>query len=171
MGILHSYEGFLTSLPEVERPKVAMTFKNKMKWTGIILITYLVMTNIMLYGLDHARAVNYFSQMQTILASKFGTLITLGIGPIVTGLIILQILVGGKLIDLDMENPRDKEIYQGTQKILSVAFTVFEAGIMVIMGALPAQGNDPFLKFMIIAQLVIAGVLIIYMDEVVSRWG
>ncbi|GBE54749.1 preprotein translocase subunit SecY [archaeon BMS3Bbin15] len=171
MGILHSYEGFLTSLPEVERPKVAMTFKNKMKWTGIILITYLVMTNIMLYGLDHARAVNYFSQMQTILASKFGTLITLGIGPIVTGSIILQILVGGKLIDLDMENPRDKEIYQGTQKILSVAFTVFEAGIMVIMGALPAQGNDPFLKFMIIAQLVIAGVLIIYMDEVVSRWG
>jgi len=171
MGVLHNFEDILTSLPEVERPRVPLGFKDKLKWTGIILVIYFVMSNVMLYGLDHDKAVNYFGAMQTILASKFGTLITLGIGPIVTGSIILQILVGGKLIDLDLSNPRDKAIYQGTQKILSLAFTIFEGGVMVIMGALPAQNGDPFYQFLIIAQLAVAGALIIYMDEVVSRWG
>ncbi len=171
MGILHRYEGFFTSLPEVERPRVPLGFKDKLKWTAIVLITYFVMSNIMLYGLDQEKAVNYFAAMQSILASRFGTLITLGIGPIVTGSIILQILVGGKLVDLDLSNPRDKAIYQGVQKVLSLAFTVFEAAVMVIMGSLPAQGNDPFYQFLIIAQLAFAGALIIYMDEVVSRWG
>lgn len=171
MGILHTYEGFFTALPEVARPSVPLGFKDKLKWTALALVTYFVMGNIMLYGLNHAQAVNYFGQMQTILASKFGTLITLGIGPIVTGSIILQILVGGKLIDLDMSAPRDKAIYQGLQKTLALAFTVFEAGAMVVMGALPAQGNDPFFQLIIVAQLAFAGAIIVYLDEVTSRWG
>jgi preprotein translocase subunit SecY len=171
MGILHQFEGILTSLPEVERPRVILSFKDRLKWVVLVLIVYLLLANTMLYGLDHDRAVNYFATLQTIMASKFGTLMTLGIGPIVTGSIILQILVGGKLIDLDLSQPRDKAIYMGTQKLLALFFTLFEATVMVLMGALPAQGNDPFYQFLIIAQLFVAGALLIYMDEVVSRWG
>jgi len=169
--VLHRFEGFLTSLPEVERPREILSFKQRFKWVVVVLLIYFLLANTMLYGLDEERAINYFGALQTIMASKFGTLMTLGIGPIVTGSIILQILVGGKLIDLDLSNPRDKAIYMGTQKLLSFGFTVFEAVVMVAMGALPAQGNLLEYQALIVAQLVAAGALVIYMDEVVSRWG
>lgn len=171
MGILHSLEPFLTRLPEVQRPQVPLTFKDKLKWTLLILLSYFLLANTNLYGLDHDTVVNFFKAYQTITASKLGTLMSLGIGPIVTGSIILQIMVGGKLIDLDLTNPRDKAIYQGTQRTLAMAFTIFEAAAMVLLGALPAQDGNLVLQLGIITQLTFAGLLIIFMDEVVSKWG
>ncbi len=171
MGFLHNFEHILTRLPEVSRPKYALTFSEKVKWTGAILVTYFLLKEIALYGLD-PRAVDMFANLRAIIAGSFGSIISLGIGPIVTGSIILQILVGGKLIDLDLSNPRDKRIFQGTQKVLSIAFTVFEAAVFVLMGALPpAIPGDVTLELLLIGQLTLGGLLIIYMDEVVSKWG
>ena len=170
MGILHRFERFLIRLPEVERPRYALTFKEKMKWMGLILLVYLLLKEVALYGLD-PRAVDYFAGLRAIIAGGFGSIISLGIGPIVTASIILQILVGGKLIDLDLSQPRDRRLFMGTQKTLAIAFTAFEAAVMVLMGALPAINNDPNLELLMIAQLTIGGLLIIYLDEVVSKWG
>ncbi|MFQ5800655.1 MAG: preprotein translocase subunit SecY [Candidatus Hydrothermarchaeales archaeon] len=170
MGFLHNFEGFLTNLPEVERPRYALTFNEKLKWTGLILITYFLLSETALYGLD-PRTVDIFANLRAVLAGSFGSIITLGIGPIVTGSIILQILVGGKLIDLDLSNPNDKAIFQGTQKTLAVIFTVFEAIVMVMMGALPPINGDFNVALLLIAQLTFGGLLIIFMDEVVSKWG
>ncbi len=170
MGFLHRFEHILTKLPEVERPRFALTFKEKVKWTGLILLLYFVLGEVSLYGLDPG-SIDIFEQMRAVIAGKFGSIISLGIGPIVTGSIILQILVGGKLIDLDLSNPRDQAIFQGTQKTLAIAFTVFEAAVMVLMGALPAANNDPNLQLLLILQLTIGGLLIIFMDEVISKWG
>ncbi len=170
MGFLHRYEHILTRLPEVERPKYALPFNDRIKWTGIILVTYFILQEVALIGLD-PQAVDIFENMRAVIAGNFGSIMTLGIGPIVTGSIILQILVGGKLIDLDLSNPRDKAIYQGTQKVLAIAFTVFEGAVMVLMGALPAQGGDPTTQLLLVAQLTLGGLLVIYMDEVISKWG
>lgn len=171
MGFLHNFEHILTRLPEVSKPKYALTFSEKVKWTGAILVTYFLLKEVALYGLD-PRAVDMFANLRAIIAGSFGSIISLGIGPIVTGSIILQILVGGKLIDLDLSNPRDKGIFQGTQKLLSIAFTVFEAAVFVLMGALPpAIPGDTGLELLLIGQLTMGGLLIIYMDEVVSKWG
>lgn len=170
VGILHKFEPFLTVLPEVERPKYALSFKEKMKWVGLVLLIYFLLKEIALYGLD-PNAVDYFANLRAIIAGSFGSIISLGIGPIVTASIILQIMVGGKLIDLDLSQTRDKMIFMGAQKTLAIGFTIFEAAIMVLMGALPAINNDPYLQFLIIAQLTVGGLLIIYLDEVVSKWG
>lgn len=170
VGILHKFEPFLTALPEVERPKYALTFKEKMKWIGLVLLIFFLLNEIALYGLD-PNAIDYFANLRAIIAGSFGSIISLGIGPIVTASIILQIMVGGKLIDLDLSQPRDKMIFMGTQKTLAIGFTIFEAAIMVLMGALPAVNNDPYLQFLIIAQLTVGGLLIICLDEVVSKWG
>jgi len=170
MGFLHQFEHILTKLPEVERPRFALTFKEKIKWTGLILLVYFILGEVSLYGLDPG-SVDIFEQMRAVIAGKFGSLLSLGIGPLVTGSIILQILVGGKLVDLDLANPKDQAIFQGTQKVLAVFFTVFEACVMVLMGALPAANNDPNLQFLLILQLTVGGILIILMDEVVSKWG
>jgi preprotein translocase subunit SecY len=170
MGFLHRFENILTTLPEVERPRYALSFSERIKWTGLILITYFLLSEVAIYGLDPT-AIDIFENLRAVIAGKFGSVISLGIGPIVTASIILQILVGGKLVDLDLSNPRDKLIFSGTQKLLAIAFTIFEASVMVLMGALPGLNNEPFYQFLVIAQLTIGGVLIIYMDEVVSKWG
>jgi preprotein translocase subunit SecY len=170
MGVLHRFEPFLTSLPEVERPRYALSFRERVKWVGLILVVYFLLEEVALYGLDPG-TVDFFGNIRAVIAGSFGSIITLGIGPIVTASIILQILVGGKLIDLNLREPRDQAIFQGTQKLLAIAFTVFEAATMVLMGALPAINNDPGLQMLLIAQLTIGGILIIFMDEVVSKWG
>jgi preprotein translocase subunit SecY len=170
MGILHSLEPILTRMPEVERPRYALTFKERLRWVGIVLLIYFLLMEVALYGLDPT-AVDYFENIRAILAGSFGSIISLGIGPIVTASIILQILVGGKLIDVDLSQPRDRVLYMGAQKALAIGFTVFEAAVMVLMGALPAINNDPTLQLLIILQLTVGGLLIIYLDEVVTKWG
>lgn len=176
MGFLHNFEGFLTTLPELERPRYALSFNEKLKWTGIMLVTYFVLSETALYGLN-PQTVDFFANLRAVLAGNFGSIITLGIGPIVTGSIILQILVGGKLIDLDLSDPQDQAIFQGTQKVLAVFFTIFEGIVMVAMGALPpdpalvAVHGQAYMIALLVAQLTLGGILIIFMDEVVSKWG
>lgn len=170
MGVLHRLEPFLVRLPEVERPRYALTFKDKIKWLGLVLLIYLFLKDIPVYGMDPS-AVDYFINLRAIIAGGFGSVISLGIGPIVTASIILQIAVGGKLIDVDLSQPKDRVLFMGAQKALAIFFTIFEAAVMVLMGALPALNNDPNFQFLMILQLTIGGVLIIYLDEVVSKWG
>ncbi|MFV2040762.1 MAG: preprotein translocase subunit SecY, partial [Candidatus Hydrothermarchaeales archaeon] len=118
MGFLHNFEGILTNLPEVEKPRYSLSFNDKLKWTALMLVTYFVLSETALYGLN-PDTIDLFANLRAVLAGSFGSIITLGIGPIVTGSIILQILVGGKLIDLDLSNPKDQAIFQGTQKTLA----------------------------------------------------
>jgi preprotein translocase subunit SecY len=103
------------------------------------------------------------------MAGSFGSILTLGIGPIVTASIVMQLLVGGKLIDLDLSLAEDKAAFQGTQKLLAILFTLFEGTVLVITGSLPPISGDYTL--ILILQMVLGGILIIYMDEVVSKWG
>lgn len=170
MGFLHQFEHILTRLPEIQKPRYALSFKERMKWTGLILLAYFLLKETAIYGMD-PRAVDVFENMRAIIAGGFGSVISLGIGPIVTASIILQILVGGKLIDLDLSDTRDRRIFMGAQKLLAIGFTIFEAAVMVLMGAIPAMNGDPTLQMMIIVQLTLGGILILYMDEIVSKWG
>jgi len=103
------------------------------------------------------------------MAGSFGSILTLGIGPIVSASIILQLLVGGKIIDLDISQAEDKALFQGTQKLLAIIFTLFEGGVLVITGSL--QAASPELVWIMILQITIGGILIIFLDEVISKWG
>ena len=103
------------------------------------------------------------------MAGSFGSIITLGIGPIVSASIILQLLVGGKILNLDLSQHDDKAFFQGTQKLLAVIFTLFEGGVLVLTGAL--SPSSPEFVWIMILQITIGGILIIFLDEVVSKWG
>jgi preprotein translocase subunit SecY len=107
----------------------------------------------------------------------------LGIGPIVTGSIIMQLFTGAKIIGLDLTKDDDKAIYQGTQKVIVVAMIFVEAIPQVFGYISPSTslvsglgafsvGNGLFLaELIIIAQLVFGSYLVFLMDEVVSKWG
>jgi preprotein translocase subunit SecY len=165
--LIEKLQPIFSLIPQVKSPIHRMPFREKLKWTGIILVLYFVLTQVALFGLS-PNAVDQFAQLRAVLAGEFGSIITLGIGPIVSASIILQLLVGGKIINLDLSRHEDKAVFQGTQKLLAIVFTLFEAVVLVYTGALAAI---PGYELILITQITIGGILIIFLDEVVSKWG
>jgi len=161
------YVGFLKRMPGVAGPIQRMTFKQKLKWTAIVLLLYFMLAQIPAYGIAETNFEN-LRFLEILLGSSFGSVMTLGIGPIVTASIILQLLVGSKIIGWDLRSERGKVMFQGTQKLLAILFSFLEAGIYVILGAIPAEAG---LVIFVILQLAIGGVLVLFMDELVSKWG
>ncbi len=167
----------LNNLPEVEKPtQKTLSFKEKLKWTLITLVIFFILGLLPLFGLDPQNQFR-FEQLEIILAAKFGSIISLGIGPIVTASIVLQLLNGSGIIKFDLTSPEGKRTFQGVQKILAIFFIIFEACIYVFMGGLspPQQfiGTSFYfqLQLLLVFQLFLGGMLILFMDEVVSKWG
>ncbi len=163
-------EKIASQLPSVVKPVQRLTFRDKAKWTLLILVLYFVLGSIVIWGIN-PNAVARFEFLEIVFGSTFGSIITLGIGPIVTASIILQLLVGSKIIPWDLSNEEDKAKFMGTQKILTIAFCFIEAIAYVIAGAIPPVAPDPLVIFFVIIQLTIGGILILFMDEVCSKWG
>jgi preprotein translocase subunit SecY len=168
MGLQATYIGFLQRIPGITEPLERMSFKSKLKWTGIILLLFFMMGQITVYGVAPA-SFEQFRFLEIILGSSFGSLMSLGIGPIVTASIILQLLVGSKIIPWNLGTEEGKAMFQGTQKLLAMLFAFLEAVIYVVMGAVPAAA--PSLAWIVILQLAFGGIVIIFMDEVISKWG
>jgi len=159
----------IENLPEIRPPtQKKLPFSSKLKWTGIILGLYFLLGLIPLYGLGD-NALQQFEFPSTILGASFGSIISLGIGPIVTASIVLQLLNGSGLVNFDLESEEGKRRFQGIQKLLSVFFIVLEGAIFVLMGGLAPQiGISPWV---LIAQLAFGGIAIMLMDEIVSKYG
>ncbi len=167
---MSALDSIISKFPGVQEPKGHLSFRNRLKWTGIILLLFLVLGQISLYGISPVSQ-QRFQFFDIILGSSIGSLMTLGIGPIVTASIILQLLVGSKIIPWNLREPEGKKKFQGTQKMLVIFFTVFEAIAYVSFGAISPAIPDPALYWLLIAQLAFGGFLVLLMDEVVSKWG
>ena len=159
-------------IPEVTKPEEKkVSFNTKIKWTLIILISFFVLANITLYGLS-VNALEKFDFLATVLAADFGSLITLGIGPIVMASIILQLLSGSGIINIDTTTAEGKKFFQGIQKLLVLFFIIFEAMVYVLMKGLQANQELGALgPSILITQLILGGIAIYYMSEVCSKWG
>jgi preprotein translocase subunit SecY len=167
MGLEDSYIGILKRLPGVAEPIRRQTFKDKLKWTGLILIIYYVMTQVTIYGISKTNY-EYFRYLEILLGSTFGSLMTLGIGPIVTASIILQLMVGSKIIPWDLSSDKGRVLFQGTQKLLAIIFCLLEGYVYVAFGAVVA---NPGFFHVVVFQLALGGWIIIFMDELISKWG
>ncbi len=160
-------------LPTVEKPTFKHSLNQKLKWTGLVLIIYFMLSSTLfgsVYGVN-PQAVVGFQTLQILLGSSFGTLMTLGIGPIVTASILLQLLVGSKIISWDLKKKEDKEKFQTTQKIVSIAFAFIEAVVYVVAGAVQPVSFDVFTVSIVVFQLALGGVIVILLDEIVSKHG
>ena len=167
---MFNWEKLAKYIPAVEEPIQKLTFKEKAKWTFIILVLFFVLGSVTVWGIN-PEAVAQFEFLEIIFGSRFGSLITLGIGPIVTASIILQLFVGSKIINWDTNTEEGKAKFQAAQKILMIIFCVIEAVAYVLAGAVPPASPDMFLTAFVILQLTIGGIIIIFMDGVCSKWG
>jgi preprotein translocase subunit SecY len=181
MGWKEAAEPVLTRMPSVTRPEGHVPFKRKIGWTAGILVLYFFLTNVVLFGLETGGAGgDFYGQFRSILAGAQGSILQLGIGPIVTASIVLQLLGGADLLGLDTDDPRDQVLYQGLQKLLVVVMICLTGLPMVFGGNFlpPSQALGESLgigsggvRTLIFAQIFVGGVLILFMDEIVSKWG
>ena len=172
---LHGLKPIIGRMPTIKKPDGHVHFRTKMTWTLTILIVYFAMTNVAIYGLG-GETIDLFSQYRAILAGASGSLMHLGIGPIVTGSIIMQLFTGAKIINLNLQNSKDKEIYQGTQKVLVIVMIIVESvpqvfGFLEPSAAIVSDVGLTWARMTIITQLAIGSYLVFLMDESVSKWG
>lgn len=173
MSFLDFLEPLFKIIPEVKAPEVKPSLKNKLLWTALVLALFFVMGHVLVLGIDTAASFGgRLEQIQLILASKIGSLVTLGIGPIVLASIILQLMVGGKLLNLDLTNPKDKGRFTSLQKIFAIALCFFEAGAYTGFGIFPSliTAKAGFMP-LVVLQIALGGIIVIYLDEIVSRYG
>ena len=174
MGI---FQTILMNLPEVTGPtQKRLSFKEKLKWTIIVLVLFFVLGLIPLFGLG-LNELQRFEYLSIILGAKFGSILSLGIGPLVTASIVLQLLNGSGIVKFDLTTPEGKKNFQGTQKLLAIFFIIFESAIYVYMGGLAPSPNlagtilYSQVQILLVFQLFLGGILIMFMDEIVSKWG
>jgi preprotein translocase SecY subunit len=171
---LSLFKPIARAIPEIKAPERRVRFNEKIFWTALVLIIYLVMSEIHLFGIP-ATVEERFSALRVIFASTRGTLMELGIGPIVTAGLILQLLVGSAMIDCDMNNPEDRGLFTTASKVFSIILTGVQATAYIIGGMYnpsATAGLPGTTALIIFLQLIGTGVIVMLLDELVQKgWG
>ncbi len=172
---LYALKPIIDRWPAVRKPEGHVSFKTKLLWTTGSLLLYFALANIALFGVSQQQ-LDIFEGFRAILAGASGTIMHLGIGPIVTGSIVMQLFTGAKIINLDLQKAEDKAIYQGAQKVLVVLF-IFVESIPQVYGFLEPDAlfvesvGAGLARTVIILQLALGAVVVFLMDELISKWG
>ena len=172
---LYALSRLVDVYPSITKPEGHVRFNQKLWTTTLVLIIYFMMTNVMIYGLSDS-TLDIFSSFRSIMAGASGSIMHLGIGPIVTGSIIMQLFAGAKIIQLDLQDSADKQLYQGIQKLL-VLFMIPVESIPQVYGFLDPHETLIYdygvgwANVVIVSQLFLGSYLVFLLDELVSKWG
>ena len=172
---LYGLSRFVDVYPSITKPEGHVRFNQKLWTTTLVLIIYFMMTNVMIYGLSDS-TLDIFSSFRAIMAGASGSIMHLGIGPIVTGSIIMQLFAGAKIIQLDLQDSNDKQLYQGVQKLLVLIMIPIESipqvyGFLDPSETLIIDFGIGWANTIIVAQLFMGSYLVFLLDELVSKWG
>jgi len=171
MGIkfLDMIKPFCAVLPEIQKPERKIQFREKVLWTAITLFIFLVCCQIPLFGIMSSDSADPFYWIRVILASNRGTLMELGISPIVTSSLIMQLLAGAKLLDVG-DSPKERALFNGAQKLFGLVITLGQA-IVYVMTGMYGEPNELGLGIclLIIIQLFVAGLIVLLLDELLQK--
>ena len=168
--ILHLMRPVLQFLPVVPTPEKRVPLRDRLIWSALVLLLFLVCSQIPLYGIRKMFGDDPMYWSRLILASNRGTLMELGIGPIITASMIVQLLAGAKILDIDQQNKEEKELLSSAQKLLAVVIALFEAFAYVFSGMYgPLSDIGAINALLIIVQLTLASVLVNLLDEILTK--
>lgn len=171
MGIkfLEFVKPFCQLIPEIQKPERKIQFREKVLWTAITLFIFLVCCQIPLFGIMSSDSADPFYWIRVILASNRGTLMELGISPIVTSGLIMQLLAGAKIIEVG-DTPKDRALFNGAQKLFGMIITIGQAIVYVMTGmyGVPSEIGAG-VCLLIVIQLFVAGLIVLLLDELLQK--
>ena len=94
----------------------------------------------------------------------------LGISPIITSSMIMQVLAGARILEFDQGLKEDRELFAGAEKLMGLGICMIEAGVYVMSGmygdiASMGKGN----ALLVVVQLFVAGALVLLLDELLQK--
>ncbi|KAJ3384297.1 translocon subunit [Lobulomyces angularis] len=157
-------------MPEVASPDRKVQFREKVMWTAITLFIFLVCSQIPLYGIMSSDSADPMFWMRVIMASNRGTLMELGITPIITSGMIMQLLAGANIIEVDYSLKEDRTLFSGAQKLFAMIIAIGQATVSVWGGVY----GDPKdigvgIVLLLILQLCVAAVITMLLDELLQK--
>ncbi len=169
-------------IPDIRAPEVPVGLKEKLYWTGIVLVVFFVLGQIYPIGVSFQGVNSQIQLLQVLLGSSIGSLTTLGIGPIVFASIILQLAVGTGLLGIDTSTEEGKQHFQSIQKLMIVALAFIEGVIFVlnsqlvpvlgvVSGTAPLFGSVLLTQLIVIIQIAFGAILVMFLDELVQKYG
>ena len=168
--LLNLVKPFLPFLPEVKQADRKIPFREKVLYTTVALFVFLVCSQLPLYGISNTSGADPLYWARVIMASNRGTTMELGISPIITSGLVMQLLTGSKIIDVDHSLKEDRALLDGAQKLLGILITIGEAVAYVASGIYGdvrdmGMGN----AFLIVLQLFMAGLIVICLDDLLQK--
>jgi len=161
---------FMGVIPEIQSPERKVQFKEKVLWTAVTLFIFLVCCQIPLFGIMASENADPLYWMRVILASNRGTLMELGISPIVTSGLIMQLLAGAKIIDVDQGDKEQRTLFNAAQKLFGLIITFGQATVYVMSGMYGEPSDLGIgICLLIIIQLFIAGLIVLLLDELLQK--
>ena len=157
-------------IPQVPKPKKKIPLPQKLLWTVGCLVIYLVMSQTPLFNATTPEF-DFLAFARVIFASQQGSLTELGIGPIVTGGLLMQLLRGSDILKFDFKRPEERGVFQTATKIVTYIVVVAESVVYAIAVYGP-NITDPTVLYVIIGQLMAASIIIMFLDELIQKgWG
>ena len=157
-------------VPQVPKPKKKLSLQTKLTWTCGALVIYLVMGQTPLFGAT-APEFDFLAFARVIFASQQGSLVELGIGPIVTGGLLMQLLRGSDILKFDFKNPAERGVFQTATKLVTYIVIVAESAVYGV-GVYGPNISEPTVMYILIAQLMGASVIVMFLDELIQKgWG
>ncbi len=157
-------------IPQVPKPKRKQSLQTKLLWCGACVVIYMVMGQTPLFGATTPEF-DFLAFARVIFASQQGSLVELGIGPIVTGGLLMQLLRGSDILKFDFKRPEERGVFQTATKIVTYIVVVAESVVYAIAVYGPAI-TDPTVLYVIIGQLMAASIIIMFLDELIQKgWG
>lgn len=139
-------------------------------WTGLTLLIFLVMSQMPLYGIVSSDSSDPLYWLRMMLASNRGTLMELGITPIISSGMVFQLLAGTHLIDVNLDLKVDRELYQTAQKLFALILSFGQACVFVLTGVYGAPSDlGAGICVLLIVQLMLAGLIVILLDELLQK--
>ncbi|BEI90873.1 uncharacterized protein CcaverHIS019_0309430 [Cutaneotrichosporon cavernicola] len=168
--LLELVRPFMSILPEVTAPERKVTFQHKILWTATTLLIFLVCAQVPLYGIMSSDSADPLYWMRVIMASNRGTLMELGVTPVVTSGMIMQLLAGAQLIEVDYSLKDDRALFSAGQKLFALIIALGQATVYVLTGLYGAPSSlGAGVCLLLILQLVAASLIVILLDELLTK--
>lgn len=120
MNLLNALRPLARIFPTVAKPIMKMNMQQRTVFTAIALFIYLVCSQIPIYGVVRSHEADPLYWARMIMASSRGTLMELGISPIISAGWLTQILTA--LGFFKVSSKEDEKDAEGLEGILAIIF-------------------------------------------------
>lgn len=168
-----TFEPFTKLLPYVKKAPATLQMRQKIFYTFMALLVYIVGQQIPLYGMQKVINKDPSYWLREIFLSQRGTVMELGLGPTMTSDFVVRMLVSAGVLQYNRASDAETVLFGRVQNLFGAVFTLFQAIFHVIAGMYGSVSQLGVVNaILIVCQLTFASVLMQTLDGMLDNgWG